>query len=45
MNSALDDFGRHNPVFYDFLIVIDIVEEKIKRGDPLGQAAFDVIPF
>ena len=36
---------RNYSVFYDLLLVIDVVQEKIQRRDPLNQAAFKILPF
>jgi hypothetical protein len=35
----------NDPVLHDPLVVIDILEEKVQRGDPLHQAALKKFPF
>src|SRR6267154_3148184 len=36
---------RYNAVLNNFLLVINIVEEKIERGDALGQAPLEMLPL
>ena len=37
--------GRNSPILNDVLLVIDVVKEKIKRGDALYQTRFQLFPF
>ena len=45
MFRAFDDFLGDDAVFDDFLSVVNVVEKKIERGDPLDEPIFDVFPF
>ncbi len=36
---------RHDAGLEDFLVVIDVVEEAVERGDALLQPGFEVLPF
>ena len=39
------EIGRDAAFLQDALIVIDIEQERIQRGDPLFQAFFDAVPL
>jgi hypothetical protein len=45
MLSRQNEKLRHDAVLHDFLLVINVVQEKIQRGDALREAALDVLPF
>ena len=45
MRSAANDFARNNAVAHDLLVVIDIMQKEIQRGDPLAETALYVFPF
>ena len=33
------------PIAQDVLVVVDVLEEQVQRGQPLHQAALDLLPF
>ena len=39
------DVLRHHAVADDPLLVVDVVEKHVERGDPLPQAALEPLPF
>ena len=45
MRRAPDDLLGNDAVLDDLLVVIDVVEEQIQRGDPLHQTVLDGLPF
>src|SRR5258706_15616226 len=36
---------RNDAVFQNFLLVINVVQKKIQRRDPLHESAFEKLPF
>src|ERR1700722_16462094 len=45
VGGAENDFGGNNAVADDLLVMIDIVQKKVQRGDPLAETAFHMFPF
>ena len=45
MLRAEDVVGRDDAVLEDLLLVVDVVQEEIERGDALDQSLFDGLPF
>ena len=45
MFAGKDEKGRNDAVLDDFLLVVNVAQEKIERGDTLDQAAFQMLPF
>ncbi len=45
MRRFPDELLRDHAIAQDVLLVVNVVQEKIERGDPLGQAAFHQVPF
>ena len=45
MFRALDHLARHDALLHDPLLVIEVVQEHIQRGDALHQPALDVLPL
>ena len=37
--------SRHDAVFHDALLVVNVVKKKVQRRDPLHQSAFNMIPL
>ena len=37
--------SRHDAVFHDALLVVNVVKKKVQRRDPLHQSALDMIPL
>ena len=42
---AKDQIRRNHPVAQHVLVVINVVEQEVDRGDPLDDPALDVAPF
>ena len=42
---AEDQLRRNDAVLEDQPIVVDVVDEEVKRPDPLFEPAFDPVPF
>ena len=42
---AEDQIGRHHAVAQQVLLVVDVVEQQVERGDPLDDAALEVAPL
>ena len=36
---------RHDAVLHDLLLVVDVVQEQVERGDPLHEARLDLAPL
>ena len=45
MLAGVDNASGHDAVFNDFALMVDIVEKKIQRRDPLRQSALNFFPF
>ena len=45
MGRVLDVVPRNDPVVEDVLVVVDVVQEKIQRDDPLREPGLEVLPF
>ena len=42
---AEDQLRRDDAVAQDMLLMVDIVEQQVDRGDPLRDAALEMLPF
>ena len=42
---SFDQIPRDHPVLQDLLVVIDVVQEQVQRGDPLRDACLQMLPF
>jgi hypothetical protein len=40
-----DQLPRHDPLVHDLARVVDVVDERVERADPLGEPALDAAPL
>ncbi len=45
MLAAVDQFARNDAIVENLGFGIDVAQEEIERGDALGEAALDPVPF